>query len=143
MFDITQFGAVGDGCGNCTEAIQKALDRCAAAGGGTVCIPPGVYLSGTIYLHSHIRLEIQKGAVLKAIPDRSCYNREDFSPQNSASVNEKTDGTHLIAAVNVEDVAISGGGVIDGNREAYNRACPRNAGRHTSLRAHCLSSPAP
>ena len=119
MFDITQFGAVGDGCGNCTEAIQKALDRCAAAGGGTVCIPPGVYLSGTIYLHSHIRLEIQKGAVLKAIPDRSCYNREDFTPQNSASVNEKTDGTHLIAAVNVEDVAISGGGVIDGNREAF------------------------
>ena len=119
MFDIVKFGAVGDGCSNCTEAIQKTVDRCAEQGGGTVCVPPGVYLTGTIYLRSHIRLEIQKGAVLKAIADRSCYNREDFTPQNSASAREKTDGTHLIAAVNVEDAAISGGGIIDGNREAF------------------------
>ena len=112
MHVITDYGAAGDGLTNCTAAIQKALDLCVRQGGGTVVIPPGVYLTGTIYLRSRTRLEIQKGAVLKATPDRTCYNRADFTPQNSASVREKTDGTHLIAAVNVEDVTISGGGVI-------------------------------
>ena len=119
IYVITEFGAVGDGRCNCTAAIQKALDQCGIQGGGTVSVPPGVYLTGTICLHSHTRLEIRKGAVLKAIPDRTCYNRADFTPQNIASVREKTDGSHLIAAVNVEDIAISGGGVIDGNREAF------------------------
>lgn len=118
-YDISSFGAVGDGMTDCTDAIQKALNKCHENNGGTIVLPPGVYLSGTLYLCSNIHIIIQENAILKAIPDKRRYNKADFTPQNYASVNEKTDGTHLLIALNVENITISGGGKIDGNYSAF------------------------
>lgn len=51
IFDITAFGAVGDGVTDCTAAIQAAMDAAAEAGGGVVEVPPGVYATGMVHLH--------------------------------------------------------------------------------------------
>jgi len=55
-FNITNYGAVGDGTTLNTQSVQKAIDACFKAGGGKVIIPTGVFLIGTIYLKSNINL---------------------------------------------------------------------------------------
>ncbi len=64
VYDITQFGAVADGVTNCAAAIQAAVDAAAANGGGTVLLPPGRYVSGSVLLKSHVELHLEAGAVL-------------------------------------------------------------------------------
>lgn len=110
MHNIKDFGAIGDGVTVNTEAIQKAIDM-----GGTVYIPSGVYVTGTLYLKSHGGLYLASGAVLKASTDRSDYNAADFCPQNKVFKSEFMAGTHLIAAVEQEDIFIEGNGTIDGH----------------------------
>ncbi|HMK39575.1 MAG TPA: glycoside hydrolase family 28 protein, partial [Bacteroidota bacterium] len=61
---IESFGAVGDGATLNTEAIEQAIRECASRGGGTVDIPPGVWLTGPVRLVSNVRLNILTGAVL-------------------------------------------------------------------------------
>ncbi len=56
--DIRRFGAVGDGEALDTAALQQAIDACHAAGGGTVLVPPGTWLTGTIYLKSRVNLHL-------------------------------------------------------------------------------------
>lgn len=114
MNNVCDFGAVGDGRTKDTAAIQKAIDA-----GGMVFFPPGIYLSGTLYLKSHGGLELAPGAVLLASPDKEDYNADDFCVQNSFSVQEKSSGAHFIVALEQEDIVIRGGGVIDGNRQAF------------------------
>ena len=53
VFDPCRFGAKPDGATLCTAAIQKAIEQCASAGGGTVRLPAGAWLTGTIFLRSH------------------------------------------------------------------------------------------
>ena len=57
-FEITHFGAVGDGRADCTAAIRKAIDACTAAGGGRVVVPDGVFLTGAIHLKSNVNLHV-------------------------------------------------------------------------------------
>ncbi len=118
-FDIRSFGAVGDGTTLNTRAIQAALDACAAAGGGVVEVPPGVYLSGTLWLRSHLELHLCHGATLKASPHREDYNPDNAFAQNRSTPLEKTSAGHFLLAVEVKNVAITGGGTIDGNEEAF------------------------
>lgn len=54
VYDVRQYGARGDGQRKDTEAIQKAVDECASAGGGTVYLSPGIYLSGTVVLKENV-----------------------------------------------------------------------------------------
>jgi len=116
MNSVRDFGAVGDGKTKDTKAIQKAIDA-----GGMVYFPPGVYLSGTLYLKSNGGLELAPGAVLLASPDREDYNADDFCVQNSFSVKEKASGGHFIVALEQKNIVIRGGGTIDGNRQAFYR----------------------
>lgn len=109
MNNIIDFGAVGDGVTVNTKAIQRAIDA-----GGTVYIPSGVFVTGTLYLKSHGGLHLAAGAVLKASTDRADYNAEDYCPQNAVFKEEFMAGTHLISAVFQEDVFIEGEGTIDG-----------------------------
>src|SRR5487761_2270035 len=62
---IPEFGAVGDGTTVNTKAIQAAIDKCAASGGGVVVVPKGTFLSGAIFLKQGVNLSIEKDGVLK------------------------------------------------------------------------------
>ena len=67
MYDITTYGAVGDGTTNDAAAIQAAVDAASAAGGGVVRVPAGrTFLSGSVTLRSHVELHLERGAVLQA-----------------------------------------------------------------------------
>ena len=114
MNNVRDFGAVGDGKTKDTAAIQKAIDA-----GGMVYLPPGVYLSGTLYLKSDGGLDLAPGATLLASPDKADYNADDFCVQNSVFSSEKASGAHFIVAVEQKNIVIRGGGVIDGNRKAF------------------------
>lgn len=116
--------AAGDGRCNDTTAIQQAIDACAQRGGGRVIVPPGVYRTGTLYLRSHIELHLCTGATLLASPDRADYNDDDVYPENFVFRPEQVTGAHLIVGHNLEDVAITGGGVIDGNGVAFFEPLP-------------------
>ena len=114
-FDVRDFGAKGDGAAKDTAAIQQAVDAAQAAGGGRVVLPAGTYLSGTVWLKSGVELHLAKGAVLKGSVDRNDYNANDCFPENFWSGGEEWSGGHLILGYKVENVALTGEGVIDGN----------------------------
>ena len=63
-FDITMFGAVGDGVAKCTIAIHKTIEACSSAGGGRVVVPAGRFLTGPIHLESNVNLYLASGATL-------------------------------------------------------------------------------
>lgn len=119
IYNITDFGAVGDGRVKNTRMIQAAIDHCAAQGGGIVSFTPGIYLSGTLYLRSHICLDIAPGAVLLGSHDPEDYNADDFCPQNRVCESEYVSGAHLLVALEVTGLTLRGGGRIDGNRKAF------------------------
>lgn len=111
VFDVRNFGAKADGSTLCTAAIQKATDACAAAGGGTVVLAGGQFLSGTIYLRSHVTLRIEAGATLLGSTNIAHY------PHNIPAIRSYTDSyvkQSLIAGENLENIGITGRGVIDG-----------------------------
>ena len=104
VFNVLAFGAHGDGNTNDAEAIQRAINTCASAGGGRVVFPPGkTYLSGTISLKSDVTIELQEAATLKASADRDHF-------RNFGS---------LVFAKDASNISIRGAGKIDGNFHAY------------------------
>lgn len=124
-FNVRDFGAKGDGATKDTASIQRALDACAAASGGVVHVPRGLYLTGSIYLGDHTELNLAEGATLLGSPDLDDYNAPDAYPQNWGSKNEGWAAKHLILALEKCDVAITGRGVIDGNGRAFFADTPR------------------
>lgn len=110
MNNILDYGAIGDGITVNTEAIQRAIDA-----GGTVYIPAGTFVTGTLHLKSHGGLFLDAGAILKASHNHNDYNAVDYCPQNSDFPQESMAGTHLISAVEQEDVFITGYGTVDGD----------------------------
>src|SRR5947209_8344268 len=114
---VLDFGAKGDGIAKDTAAIQRAIDSAASQGGGTVIVPPGRYVSGTIHLKSNITLHLDNGAVLLASPENSDFDPYETLPFRSVSDDETTYFHYgLITAEGVHDIAIEGHGVVDGNR---------------------------
>lgn len=105
MFDITKYGAVGDGVTMNTTAIQAAIDD-AAKVRGTVLIPDGVFLTGTLVLKG-ASLHLSSGAVLKASGHLADY------PVQPYHHNEMGDLTALIVNLYHDNVTIDGSGTID------------------------------
>ncbi|MGA9118006.1 MAG: glycoside hydrolase family 28 protein [Bacteroidota bacterium] len=114
-FDIRHFGAVPDGSTLNTRALDSALKACAAAGGGTVIVPPGTWLTGPIELSSNICLRLERGAVLQM-----SSRLEDF-PLIPRGENEGQSYfvASPISARDARNIAITGEGIIDGAGEAW------------------------
>jgi polygalacturonase len=74
-FLITEYGAVEGQ--NSTNAIQNAVDKCYATGGGRVIIPPGLYISGVVFLKSNVTIHLENGAILKGSTDLGDYLYEN------------------------------------------------------------------
>ncbi len=114
-WDISAHGAVGDGKALNTAAIQAAMDDCAQGGGGTLVIPPGVFVSGALFLKPGVNLELRDGAVLKGSTDINDYPKAvtriegHFEPWRAALLN----GDH------VDHLRITGPGTLDGSGAPY------------------------
>jgi len=114
-FDVRDYGAKGDGTTLDTAAIQKALDECGKAGGGTVRLPKGVYLSKPIVLRTKTTLTLDDGATLKATDDPKDYLPADVTWEQVLDGSKRGPFTHFITGRRLKDVAIVGKGTIDGS----------------------------
>lgn len=116
QFNVRQFGAKGNGQAKDTKAIQAAMDAAGVAG-GTVYVPPGKYLSGTVRFKSHVTVFLDAGATLSFSPDRDDFDpleKLNFKPPDD---DETTDFHYaLLRGQDVEHVGVVGPGTIDGNR---------------------------
>ncbi len=109
-FNILDFGAKGDGSTINTTAINKTIKKCNESGGGTVMVPPGTYVSGTIVLLSNINLHLDPGAKLLGSKDTI-----DYLLMKNALFNEGYNRYGLIYSVDASNVSITGTGEINGN----------------------------
>ena len=116
--DPIQFGAKPDGKTLCTAAIQKAIDTCAAAGGGTVEFTKGKYLSGTIFYRSGVTLQLDEGVTLLGSTNVNDYPRT--TPDFRTRMDEVEQVTRsLIYAEKVERIALRGKGEINGQGASF------------------------
>ncbi len=108
-FNVRDYGAAGDGKTLDTTALNAAIVACAQAGGGTVYVPPGNYLTGTVELKSHVTLELSAGATILG-----SENPGDYPPTKSVWGDTRQVMAPLIYAVDAENITITGRGTIDG-----------------------------
>lgn len=136
VFNVQEYGAVGDGKTLDTSAINKAIEACAAAGGGQVLFPPGKYLSGTVHLKSNVALSFDAGATLVGSTRLEDY--QSFTPPAGTPESRWTRWHRaLILGDGVENVALLGQGVIDGNKVFDPKGEEKMRGPHTILLGIC------
>ena len=113
IFDVVNYGAVGDGKKDNALEIQKAIDDCSNAGGGIVYFPGNsVFMTGPFDLKSNVNLFVEAGSTILANPDESIYKKSAFKENLG-------EGTIWIGGENANNVTISGRGIIDGNGIAF------------------------
>ena len=118
-YNVADFGATGSEIRADTAAIQRAIDACAAHGGGRVVVPAGAMLTiGTIELKSHVDLHLERGALLQGSPRHNDFTRFALPPVWFDPGPVQKLGV-VVFADNAEDIAITGPGRIDGNGMAY------------------------
>lgn len=116
FYNVKDFGAKGDGKNLDSKAINKAIETCTKSGGGTVEIPAGTYLCGSIHLANNINLHLKAGATILGAPQN--INAYDTSEAFNAPAYQ--DGGHtyfhnsLIWGENLKNVSITGQGMING-----------------------------
>lgn len=125
---VTDFGAVGDGISDDTHPIQSAIYAC--PDGGRVVVPAGAYRIIGLFLKSGVNIELQKGAVLKAIPERAGHGifpgvlpSQDGSSEYNLGTwegNPLPMFSSIICGIGVKNVSIYGEGVIDGGADFDN-----------------------
>jgi len=125
-YNIADYGAEPDGTALCTQAIQTAIDRCAENGGGTVYFPAGTWLTGTVYLESHVTLWLDSGCLLLGSKDK-----KDYGPPRKSRGKEGESFSYwaIIAGKGLQNISIRGRGTIDGqgnNFKYKNGPRPKN-----------------
>jgi polygalacturonase len=113
--NIRECGAIGDGASNCTAAIQRAIDRCASAGGGTVLVPAGQFVAGSLWMRSNVTLHLDSGARLLGSTEVADYPVWVSRWEGSARPSHAA----LIAGESLRNVAITGRGEIDGRGQHW------------------------
>ncbi len=115
-WDITDYGAVGDGETINTEAFARAVSAASSAGGGTVHVPAGTFLTGTVELASRITLQLAQGARILGSPDLADYTAHRWGHHDDRTP------YHLIIAEDAHHVTITGEGEINGNGRHFQQA---------------------
>ncbi len=112
---LSDYGAVGNGAELCTEAFSKAIAALEAEGGGHLIVPGGVWFTGPIELKSNIDLHLEKDAVILFSPDVDLYPLVEtvFEGLDTKRCQSPISGHDL------ENVAITGQGAIDGNGQFW------------------------
>jgi len=112
---IVEFGAVGGGQALCTDAFAKAIEALSKKGGGRVVVPRGTWFTGPITLKSNIELYTEAGALILFSPDKNLYPlvSTNFEGYNTYRCTSPVNGRNL------ENVAITGKGVLDGSGDVW------------------------
>lgn len=108
---ILDFGGVGDGTELNTQAFRKAINALSSKGGGTLIVPSGIWLTGPIVMKSNINLHIENRAIILFSPDKSLYPLVETSFEGLDTRRCQSP----ISGRNLENIAITGSGAIDGN----------------------------
>lgn len=132
VFDVRAYGAKGNADSVDTKAIQDTIDVCHAAGGGRVLLPAGAYKSGTLRLRDHVTIHLQRGARLIGTVDLASYSGFESGRLRNSRWNRG-----LIVGENLDDIAITGSGLIDGNKVFDPQGEERMRGPHTILLKEC------
>ncbi|MFN8211981.1 MAG: glycosyl hydrolase family 28-related protein [Bacteroidales bacterium] len=112
---IEKYGAVGDGITDNTKAISEAISYISGQGGGTVNIPEGLWFTGPIVFKSNVRLNLERGALLLFSNDKSRYPIVETIFEGLTTRRCQSP----ISGRNLQNIAITGQGVIDGNGDAW------------------------
>lgn len=110
-FRITDYGAIGDGRSDCTDAFRSAIAACHAAGGGKVIVPRGVWFTGAIHLKSNVNLYLEKNATIRFSTEPQQYLPVVYTRFEGV---ECLNYSPMIYAFEQENIAITGKGVLDG-----------------------------
>jgi polygalacturonase len=113
-FDVTAFGAKGDGVTLGSDAFAGAIAACAAAGGGRVLVPAGTFLTGAIHLKSGVELHVSEGATLRFSTDPAHYPIVLTRWEGMELYNYSP----LLYAYGQKNIAITGKGILDGQGSA-------------------------
>ena len=113
VYDVSAFGAKGDGVTDDAAAIQRAINQCSQEGGGRVLFPRNhIYLAGPVELKSNVELYLEAPATLKANPDEGIYHLSAFGKNEG-------EGMLWLYANDAENISITGKGTIHGNGIAF------------------------
>jgi polygalacturonase len=112
VYNVLDYGAKPDGMTLNTAAIQKALDECGNAGGGTVEFPAGIYLSQPIVLRGPTTLKLEPGATLLAVTNQSDFMK---TPGDWLKARSNGEFVPFISGKDLKDITFTGGGTIDGS----------------------------
>jgi polygalacturonase len=119
VFNILDYGAHNDGSGNAEDAFRAAIDAAQKAGGGTVFVPAGHYISGPIDMVSNLTLYFDAGAIVQFPAVRL-----PFTPGRQQGVETLTP-VPLIGGHDLENVAVEGRGVLMSNNAYWMKLHPR------------------
>ncbi|MDN3587764.1 glycoside hydrolase family 28 protein [Pedobacter aquatilis] len=112
---IANFGAKGDGVTLNTQSINTAISAMNQKGGGVVLIPSGLWLTGPIELKSNVNLHIKRDAILQFTADFNQYKLVQGNWEGQPAWRNQSP----ISGTNLENIAITGTGIIDGNGGAW------------------------
>ncbi|WP_316802536.1 glycoside hydrolase family 28 protein [Pedobacter nototheniae] len=113
--NIISFGAKGDGVFLNTTNINKAIASVSQKGGGVVLIPSGLWLTGPIELKSNVNLHLKRDAILQFTDDFNQYKLVEGNWEGAPAWRNQSP----ISGNNLENIAITGTGIIDGNGGAW------------------------